>query len=127
MSQKSILILLWGLVAIAIIMLTAFLVIACAKPDPSEQPKKKRQTHVSMTYRDLVGIQHPDMIRPDELGGVHGCPACYGYEHHIREACPLRDDWQKPTWEAQNRSCHACWNREVPEEELHELMEVETA
>ena len=123
MSQKSILILLCCLVAIAIIMLTAFLVIARAKPDPSEQQKKKHPTSGGMTYRDLIEMQYPNMIRPDELGGVHGCPACYGYEYHIPEACPLRDDSQEPTWEAQNRSCHACWNREVPEEELHELME----
>ena len=121
MSQMSLMILLCGLIAIAIIMLAALLIIACAKPDPSEQQKKKRQTPVRVTYRDLMEIQHPDMIKPEFIGGVHGCPASFGYTDQIPEKCMLHGlDY---TLEKQNRICHACWNREVPEEELHELME----
>lgn len=123
MSQMSLMILLCGLIAIAIIMLAALLIIACAKPDPAERQEKKRRISVGMTYRDLMEIQHPDMIKPDLLGGVHGCPASFGYTDRIPELCLLNGlDY---TWEEQNRVCRACWNQEVPEEEMRGLVEVE--
>lgn len=127
MSQMSLMILLCGLIAIAIIMLTALLIIACAKPDPAERQEKKRRISVGMTYRDLMEILHPDLVRPDLLGGMDGCPASTGYTSHIPATCPMRIDNPNMSWEEMNRMCHACWNREVPEEELHVLMEVETA
>lgn len=115
MSQKSILILLCGLIAIAIIMLTASLIIACAKPDPSEEQKKKRPIPVRVTYRDLIEMQHPEAIREKCYGGVQGCPRDYGYEDNVFDACWLG---KIVSCKGADMICNRCWNREVPEKEL---------
>lgn len=109
MSQMSLMILLWGLIAIAVIMLTALLIIACAKPDPAEQPPKRHPLEGCVTYRDLLEVEHPEFAGRVAGAATNGCPASWGYEKFSQAAC-------------MEMLCEACWDRPVPEETLRELM-----
>lgn len=119
MSQMSLMILLCGLIAIAIIMLTALLIIACAKPDPAEQPPKKHPLEGCVTYRDLLEVEHPYKVDDHYIGGCCGCPHEYGYDSIDARPCDEKyighGEWDP--------FCKKCWSRHVPKETLTRLME----
>lgn len=59
-----------------------------------------------MTYREKVGIEHPESIGSEFYGGVEGCPSSYGYSDRP-DSCRGADIYE----------CARCWDREIPEKD----------
>lgn len=62
-----------------------------------------------MTFRELLQIEHPDMVDEKWAGGCYGCPCDFGYESGavkdgLCRLCRLTDDWRD--------NCRRCWDRE---------------
>lgn len=65
-----------------------------------------------MTFREKVTQEQPEMVDECYQGGVAKCPSHYGYEPHA-----VTNECNGPGEEI----CRACWDREMPEEEHHQM------
>lgn len=68
-----------------------------------------------MTFKEKLQQEHPECINEKWHGGCFGCPDGYAYE--IESDCLAEYD---VTDEDKETHCTECWNREIPEEEIHE-------
>ena len=62
---------------------------------------KKQKPKNKMTFREEAAKKHPEYIRACWMGGVFGCQ---------------RDKERNCTVSATDKTCRACWNREIPDE-----------
>ena len=69
-----------------------------------------------MTFKEKLKKEYPDKINNRVKGGCRGCPHDYGYEiyEEKHEYCFF------PKNKEPGANCKACWNREIPEEEIEE-------
>ena len=57
-----------------------------------------------MTLREILSIQHPELIDDIWYGGCANCPSTYGYDTEGNEKCDSKT--------VNNDICRECWNRE---------------
>ena len=62
---------------------------------------KKQKPKNKMTFREEAAKKHPEHINACWMGGVFGCP---------------RDKEGNCTVSATDKTCSACWDREIPDE-----------
>ena len=62
---------------------------------------KKQKPKNKMTFREEAAKKHPEHINACWMGGVFGCP---------------RDKEGNCTVSATDKTCRACWDREIPDE-----------
>ena len=69
--------------------------------EPKVKKPKKR-----MTWRELVSANYPDLVDPEYVGGIYGCPGDYAHNGPVMERrCGLGSE----------ELCNKCWDQEVIE------------
>lgn len=64
-----------------------------------------------MHLKEYAAKKRPELVDPECVGGMHGCPSDYGFMADL-EWCNCDET-----------SCTRCWNREILEEKENEKME----